>query len=331
MKTQIDEVLTFVEDERQKGRTTSEILSGIKVARSSYYRWRQSITHCQEKVSQKEERVTVRSVTEEELKKIDQIKEEHPEKRHRQLQGLLQLRGHYISSSVVYKRLKATGKVDTYARRAAPWKEPFYEVWRADVMWGADWTKLRIGGERWYLLTLIDFFSRVIVNYEIVRTVNAGHIKRLYQGGLSNSNIPLDWHLKPELRVDQGSPNTSGVTKSFFKDIKAELSFARVRRPTDNAITERFYRTIKQEEIYVVGDYQDEATAREVLGEYIKWYNEQRPHQSLWNFTPLMVHEMNNKTELLEMLSELKRKTWTKRKEFWMEQKIGLDGGRKNV
>jgi transposase InsO family protein len=34
----------------------------------------------------------------------------------------------------------------------------------------------------------------------------------------------------------------------------AELSFARVRRPTDNALTERFYGTIKQEEIYLVGE-----------------------------------------------------------------------------
>lgn len=329
MQTQIDGVLIFVESERQRGRTTSDILEGLKVPRSSYYRWLKSSV--ENNLSQKEERVTVRSVPEEELKKIDEIKEENPEKRHRQLQGLLQLRGHYISPSVVYKRLKATGKVEPYARRPAPWKEPFYEVWRANMMWGADWTKLRIGGERWYLLTLIDFHSRLIVNYEIARTVNAGHIKKLYEEGLGNSNIPLSWHLKPELRVDQGSPNTSGVTKSFFKDIQTELSFARVRRPTDNAITERFYRTIKQEEIYVVGDYLDLATAEEFIGEYITWYNERRPHQSLWNFTPKMVHEMNNKTELLGMLKSLKKKTWMERKEFWMKNKFGLDENEKTI
>lgn len=329
MEAQKDEVLTFVENERQKGRATSEILKGIKVPRSSYYRWKKSSNDGE--ASLKEKRSTVRSVTEAELKKVDAIKEEHPEKRHRQLQGLLQLQGQYLSSTVVYKRLKATGKVEPYARRRAPWKEPFYEIWRANMMWGADWTKLRIGGERWYLLTLIDFFSRLIVHHEIVPTVNAGHIKRLYREGLGNSNIPLSWHVKPELRVDQGSPNTSGVTKSFFKDIQAELSFARVRRPTDNAITERFYRTIKQEEIYVVGDYLDHPTAKEVIGEYIGWYNEKRPHQSLWNFTPKMVHELNDKTELLRMLKTLKKKTWAARKEFWMERNNGLDEDKETV
>ena len=160
------------------------------------------------------------------------------------------------------------------------------------------------------------------MHFEIVPTVNAGHIKRLYESGLSTFNIPLDWHLKPELRLDQGSSNASRVTQQFFKDIGADLSFARVRRPTDNARTERFYRTIKQEEIYVVGDYQDEKTAREVIGEYIKWYNEKRPHQALWNFTPHQVHEMNNKTELLELLRALKKKTWAERKEYWIETKL---------
>ena len=188
-------------------------------------------------------------------------------------------------------------------------------------MWGADWTKLRIGGIRWYLLTLIDFFSRIIVHYEIVPTVNAGHIKELYKMGLANQNIPLWWHIKPELRVDQGSPNTSRVTRDFFQDIQAEISYARVRRPTDNARTERFYRTIKQEEIYIVGDYLDLETAKEEIGKYIEWYNDKRPHQALWNFTPNMVHEINSKTKLKEMLKQIKQKSWMERKEYWKEKK----------
>ena len=111
------------------------------------------------------------------------------------------------------------------------------------------------------------------------------------------------------------------MTKEFFKDIGADLSYASVRRPTENAITERFYRTAKQEEIYLVGDYQDEQTAREELGNYIDWYNNRRPHQSLWNFTPRIVHETSNKTELLKALKELKQKVWTERKEYWKNAK----------
>lgn len=310
MENQKSELLSFIQNERQSGRTLREVLKNLKVSKSSYYRWLKPL-------SEPKMRVTVKTVTEMEKKKIEDMKQEHPEMRHRQVQGMLQLSGCYVSATSVYKHLKSCDLVEPYERRSAPWKEPLYEVYKANTMWGADWTKLRIGGVRWYLLTLIDFFSRLIVNWEIAPTVNAGNIKQLYEQGLGNENIPLDWHLKPELRVDQGSPNTSRVTKGFFKDIQADLSFARVRRPTDNAITERFYRTIKQEEIYLVGDYQDPETANEVIKEYISWYNEKRPHQAIWNYTPKMAHEMNNKTELTNQLKALKQKTWTERKEYW--------------
>lgn len=319
MKIQKEEVLSFVKAERQRGRTLSEILVNLKVAKTTYYRWVKQFES--PPVPAASGRVTSRRVTDVERALIDKVKEERPEMRHRQIQGVMQQRGTFVSPTVVYKHLKSQGKVEPYERRQAPWKEPLYEIMGANMMWGADWTKLRIGGVRWYLLNLIDFYSRYIVHFEIVPTVNAGHIKNLYETGLATFNIPLDLPLKPELRLDQGSPNTSRVTRQFFKDIQADLSFARVRRPTDNARTERFYRTIKQEEIYVVGDYQDEQVAEEEIGAYIKWYNEQRPHQALWNYTPWLVHETNNKSYLLKCLRQLKQKTWTERKEYWIEKR----------
>jgi hypothetical protein len=100
-----------------------------------------------------------------------------------------------------------------------------------------------------------------------------------------------------------------------------ELSFARVRRPTDNALTERFYGTIKQEEIYVVGNYPDEISAREEIGRYIDHYHRSRPHQSLMNFTPAHVHQINNKSRLLAELKEMKRRTREKRKVYWEQNR----------
>ena len=123
--------------------------------------------------------------------------------------------------------------------------------------------------------------------------------------GLKEQNIKKNAAL-PELRVDRGSPNTSLVTKEF---IGADLSFARVRIPTDNALTERFFGTAKQEEIYIVGSYPDERSAWEEIGSYIYTYNHKRPHQSLWNFTPAHIHEVNNNTKILEELERLKQNT----------------------
>jgi putative transposase len=257
---------------------------------------------------------------------IERVKEEHPQYRHRRIQGELQRQGVYLSASAIYRHLRELGQVEPYERRAAPWKGPRYEVWQRNLMWGCDWTKLLVGGLRWYLLTVIDFFSRLIVAFDIVPTVHAGHVKAVYQAALRGQGISVRSESKPELRVDRGSPNTSGITQEFFEALGAELSFARVRRPTDNALTERFYGTVKQEEIYLVGNYPDETSGREEIGRYMEFYSQRRPHQALFNFTPAHVHQVNNKTLLLKELKEIKRQTREKRKVYWANRVNGSAG-----
>ena len=313
MGNQKQAVLELVETHRGQGRTVSEVLGSVGIARASYYRWKKG------EGEKKGERQSRYELTGEERELIDEVKAIHPQYRHRRIQGTLQQRGIYLSASAIYRHLKELGQIEPYERRAAPWKTPHYEVRQRNLMWGSDWTKLSVGGVRWYLLTVIDFFSRLIVAFDVVPTVHAGSVKAVYQAGLNNQGISLA-ESKPELRVDRGSPNTSGVTQEFFETLGAELSFARVRRPTDNALTERFYGTVKQEEIYLVGNYPDEISAREELGRYIESYNQSRPHQALFNFTPAHVHQLNNKTVLLQELNNIKRKTRDRRKAYWAEK-----------
>ena len=60
--------------------------------------------------------------------------------------------------------------------------------------------------------------------------------------------------------------------------------------------------------------------ARDELGRYIESYNQCRPHQALFNFTPAHVHQLNNKSVLMRELDEMKRQTREKRKAYWAEQ-----------
>jgi len=242
------------------GRTVTHAVAGLGIGRASDYRWRHG--EAEGAFPAHHPRV----LRPEEWTVIDQVKEQQPHLRHRRIQGLIQAMGLYLSASSVYKRLKARGWAQSSERRPAPWKEPRDEVVRRHVMWGCDWTQRRIAGLRWYLLTLIDFFSRLVVAHRLVPSVHAGEVKALYQEGLLSQGIELTASGKPELRADRGSPNTSWVTKEFFAILGAELSFARVRRPTDNAITERFYGTIKQEEIYLVGSYPDPRSGWQEIG-----------------------------------------------------------------
>jgi transposase-like protein len=136
--------MDLVESHRGQGRTVAEVLGSAGVARSSYYRWKKS-----EQAEKSPSRASSYEITVEERKLIDEVKEQHPQYRHRRIQGVLQQRGVYLSASVIYGHLKAQGKVEPYERRAAPWKSPRYEIWQKNQMWGSDWTKLSVGGIRW--------------------------------------------------------------------------------------------------------------------------------------------------------------------------------------
>lgn len=314
MEEQKKQIIQFVKEQKEKGYTISATLKDIGIKRPTYYSW------CKQ-VKKKPSKGKAHELTPYEKTAIEEVKGEYPHLRHRQIQGILQNRGLYLSYSSVYNHLKSLNMIEPYERRPSPLKEPRYNIWRKNLMWGCDWTRLLINHLRWYLLILIDFFSRYVVSYGIFPSINASHVKHIYAMGLKEQNIKKNAVL-PELRVDRGSPNTSLVTKEFFDIMGADLSFARVRRPTDNALTERFFGTAKQEEIYIVGSYPDERSAWEEIGSYIYAYNHERPHQGLWNFTPAYVHDINNNTALLEGLERLKQNTRLERKHYWEQKRL---------
>jgi putative transposase len=306
------EVVDFVERQKDLGQSRSKTLNSLEISSSTYYSWKRTVTEGPKPAKVAKPHPAKLTPTENDI--ILDKKRDHPTLRHRQIQGLIQADGIYISPSSVFKVLKANDLIEPYERRESPWKEPRYEIRCRNLVWGTDWTKLKINHETWQLLTLIDFFSRKIIAWDIQPQINSGHIKAIYDEGLKAEDLK---NHRPKLRADQGSPNKSFVTKEFMRALSAELSLARVRRPTDNAITERFYGTIKQEEIFVVGNYPDLRSAKDEIGSYMAYYNDRRPHQAIWNFTPNYVHRAKNKSEVLAELEAMKFATKARRREYW--------------
>lgn len=216
---------------------------------------------------------------------------------HRQISGLLQQDGHWISPSSCYRGLKSLGWVMAACLRTAPWKVARYEPFCPNQIWGEDWTILSIARLRHYLLTIIDYFSRYIVAWAVVKTITQREVQALLTLAYVSEGIEHQ-HPKPIVRVDQGSPNTEIKTRRLIKDLEMLLSPARAYRPMDNAKQERWYRTVKQEESYCYPTYLSAEIARLSLANYIEHYNEQRPHQALGNYTPGYVHRLGNKSQL---------------------------------
>ena len=149
-----------------------------------------------------------------------------------------------------------------------------------------------------YLLTLIDYFSRYIVAWGIVHTVTQREVQNLLALAYLSEGMETE-EIKPILRMDLGSPNIATGIRRLIRDLEMVLSPGRAHRPTDNGRQERWYRTVKQEEIYCYPTYPSLEVARASLAPYIHFYNEERPHQALWNYPPGYVHRLGNKTFLL--------------------------------
>lgn len=288
--TQRVRIVARVEELKASGITKIQALRTLGVCRSSYYGWRKGHHDTPRKPS------TLR-LTNAECTAIMKHKNTQPHVSHRQISGYLRFQGVWVSPSSCYRILKALGWIEPRWCREAPWETAHYEPYRPNQIWGEDWTMLTIAAMRYYLLTIIDYFSRYIVAWGIVKTVTRREVQNLLALAFMSEQIDQQ-AAKPMVRSDRGSPNMAHSTTRLIKDLEMLFSPGRPQRPTDNARQERWYRTVKQEEIYCYPTYPTEEIARYSIASYIYEYNEHRPHQALWNFTPGYVHRLGNKTVL---------------------------------
>ena len=91
------------------------------------------------------------------------------------------------------------------------------------------------------------------------------------------------------LNSDQGSQFTSKEYRSLLKEYHITQSMDGRKRWADNIMVERWFRSLKQEEIYI-NEYRTPRELRHAVGEYIRKYNTIRPHQALDNKTPDAVY-----------------------------------------
>lgn len=289
---QRERIVQEVEKCRAEGIPIRVVLEKLGVPRSTFYHWKSQ----GEAVTAKTPPNSLLPCEEE---KIVALKMQEPHLSHRQISGLLRNDDVWVSESSCYRILKSVGLVWEWSLREAPWKKARYEPYRPNQIWAEDWTGLVIQGLRHYVLTILDVFSRYVVAWGIVKTVTQREVKNLVALAVMSEGIDSQEE-KPILRTDPGSPNMAADVRLFLSEVGIRFSPGRVARPTDNARQERFYRTLKQEEIYCHLSYASLESARTSIARYIDYYNEIRPHQALFGYTPSQVHRVGNKSLLLE-------------------------------
>lgn len=157
-------------------------------------------------------------------------------------------------------------------------------------IWGIDITYIRLLGGWMYLVAILDWHSRYIVSWELDQTLEIGFVLTCLDRALERAVPTIS-------NSDQGSHFTSPQFVDRLLARQVAISMDGRGRALDNIFTERLWRTVKYEEVYL-RDYETPRQARQSLSRFLTYYNEGRPHQSLGYRTPAEVyfgtHEKDN-------------------------------------
>jgi len=155
-------------------------------------------------------------------------------------------------------------------------------ITKPNQVWGSDITYIRTATGFVYLVAFIDWFSRYVVAWRLSDSLEQSFCLEALDEALATA--------VPEIsNTDQGSHFTSAAFLERLQAKGVRISMDGRGRCMDNIFTERLWRTVKYENVFLSA-YQNLSEAQAGLTEYLEFYNHQRPHQSLDYKTPAAVY-----------------------------------------
>ena len=176
----------------------------------------------------------------------------------------------------VYPRRRTT--VPNKAHKKYPYLLRGLEINRPNQVWCADITYVPMPKGFMYLVTVMDWFSRFVLAWQLSNTLDNSFCLVALQLALR--------HAQPEIfNTDQGVQFTSS---DFIAELEAagiQISMDGRGRVFDNIFVERLWRSVKYEDIYLK-EYDSVPELAAGLEDYFQFYNYERPHQSLDYLVP---------------------------------------------
>lgn len=150
-------------------------------------------------------------------------------------------------------------------------------------VWSGDITYIRTNGGFMYLAAVIDWHSKAILSYKLSNSMDATLATDVLKEALAK-------YPKPKIfNSDQGSQYTSHEHTQILKNNKIQISMNGKGRSIDNIIIERFFRTLKHNNIYI-NDYQSIKELKEGIQSYIYKYNFKRFHSAIGYQKPMNLY-----------------------------------------
>jgi putative transposase len=226
-------------------------------------------------------------------RRIDEIYTAHPFYGVRRITAQLHAEGQVVNHKAVTRQMRVLGLTAIYpgpnlskrAHDAAihPYLLRGVRASAPNHVWGVDITYIRITGAWLYLVAFLDWHSRYIVSWELDQSLAVGFVLTALERALAQATPTI-------CNSDQGSQFTSPQYTGVLTTAGVAISMDGRGRALDNIFTERLWRTIKYEDVYL-HEYTSPRQAREQLSGYIQFYNHARLHQALGYRTPASVYK----------------------------------------
>ncbi len=223
--------------------------------------------------------------------RIDEVYTKYPFYGSRRIVAYLQSQGLNVNRKAVQRHMREMGLAGiapgpnlskrNHQHRIYPYLLRHLVIDRPNHVWGIDITYIRLQRGWLYLVAIIDWYSRYVVSWELDQSLEIDFVLAALRSALRQYKPSI-------LNSDQGSHFTSPQYTDILKEKEIQISMDGKGRALDNIITERLWRTIKYEEVYLK-EYGSPKEARKELKNYLAFYNYERPHQALGYQTPASI------------------------------------------
>ena len=225
---------------------------------------------------------------------IDEVYTDHPFYGSRKLAVVVGERlGIAVNRKGVQKAMRAMGiagitpgrntSKSAKGHRIYPYLLRNHRITRANEVWSTDITYVRMVGGFAYLVAVIDWYSRYVLSWSLSNSMEVSFCVEALEAALRLG--------QPEIfNTDQGSQFTSDQFTSILIGREIKVSMDGRGRALDNVFVERLWRSVKYENIYLMG-YESLEEARAGLARYFTFYNNERPHMSLGYARPNEVYQ----------------------------------------
>jgi putative transposase len=249
----------------------------LGMARSSYY---------YEAAEESEENLAI-------MRRIDELYTDNPTWGSRKMRDKLRGEGFKVNRKRIQRLSRKMGIQTIFPKRNLskrnhehsifPYLLRGVQILEPNHVWSTDITYIRLSHGWVYLVAIIDWYSKAILAWKLSNTMDRFFCMDVLREAIERFGTPAIFN------TDQGAQFTNPDFIGILKAAGIKISMNGKGRALDNLPIERFWRTLKWDEVYLK-DYENMADAKENIGRYIEKYNSVRPHASLGGRTPMNVY-----------------------------------------